>query len=588
MRWVFNKYNLSGIFYGLILLLGYACSRNGEDSVLSVVSGDQNAVRISVRVSGDATVAESAVRTLRLFIFSVDDGSMLLNKYYLTSEAKTEIPSDSYTYFANVAGEYKISEMLSKGSIRIVLVANEPMTLGGNYTLEKLKGMIVNYYDLYNNSGTLNIVIDATSQSSNKGYIPMVAESDALTRHEWDASAGKVVTMQLVRTLAKATLQISYNKNSGVFEHPDDKVTITGATVKFVPIYGYLGFPTKPYEAEQVNISGKVFDMPLVITPTTDKLVSNTLSFYLPEHTLSDVTYNNKKYTYLQINATYYSGDIKKDYNSTYKIALGDGVGGLASLSDVNTLSKEGLAVSRNTIYEVKAQVTTHGKLDIFQVEVGVVPWQKAEDVGGDIEAPVLNITGTEVRMSQKTVRVHFWSNQSSLFIGERGEQDGGIDFGVNDIFQDLTSTDNSGNFHLYAESDKEYEAYNGYLDIEFKDPAAYTQEHTYTLTLNAGGLKRAITVISNPRVGEIVFDANGGSGSYTYDIKYVELTGNPLYNAEITLTDPKARFTPPAGKEFLMWVYSNGESEVKSENGNCIVTLAGYTTKVKALWKNK
>lgn len=584
MKWLLNKYSLPGVFFILTVLIVYGCGRDNVDT--PDYSGNGNALSISAS-SSRAGDLESAIRTLRLFVFSADDGNMLLNKLYKTTEAVTAIPSDSYTYFANINGEYKISELLPRKSIRVMLVANEPTALNGNYTIERLRGTVLNYYDAYAKDGLMNIQIDGAGTTTNRGYIPMYAETAVLTHYEWNAGNGKVVNMPLVRTLAKVTLQLSKgDKPIDGFTDAGDKLTISSAAVTFIPMYSYLGDNTLPYEAEQVATEKQNFTPALEITPSVGKVSSNQLSFYIPEHILSDIAFNNRKYTAIQINAAYYSGATGETINSSYRIALGDGVAGLSSPGNITGLTKADLSISRNTEYRVKAQVTSTGKLDILQVKVDIAPWEGTEDVEGDADAPWMNITNTGVAMSQKVVRVRFWSNQADIHIESTGETDGGP-FTVDDIFKNLSVP--GDHFRLYAEGDPEYTAYNGYMDLEFTGDNYYNTERTYSLVLNAGGLKRTITVEANPRVGEIIFDANGGSGTYTREIRYAELNGKALSETDISVTIPAGMFTPPAGKELLMWVYSNGESAIVQAGGSdYVITPTGYITRIKALWKNK
>lgn len=583
MKCSLKKYSWECVLYVLVVAMTGSCTRSTLDNTPDY-TGNGEVLSLSTRAPGNADDAESAIRTLRLFIFSTSDGSMLLNKLYKTSEANPDIPVGTYSYFARVNDNYRISELIPKVEIKVVLVANELIALSGSYTLESLKGTVLNYYDIYGGSGTMDITIDGQDANSNKGYIPMYAESDGLTNYEWNAGNGVIVDMPLKRTLSKVILQISKEDGKPNFTNSGDKLTISGASVMFIPMYSYLGDSTLTYEAERVTSKKQDFSPILEITPMSGSITSNSLVFYLPERILSDVAYKNKKYTYIQVYATYYSKDEDKTYNSTYKIALGNGVTG--SEPDVTSLSKADLSIGRNKIYNVQAKVTTTGKLEILQVKVEIAPWGGTKDVVGDITAPLLNITKNYVEMSQKVVRVHFWSNLPDISLEAQGKKDGG-DFDVNTIFKDLVGS--GSNFKLFVGGDADFKAYNGYMDLEFLDANTYNQDGTYTLTINAGGLKRTVTVIANPKVGEIIFDANGGTGSFTHEVKYVDLNGNSLTASDIDITVPMNSFTPPAGKEFLMWVYSNGEVEVPGDvtTGAYKVRPTGYTTKIKAFWKN-
>lgn len=579
MKWLFN---IGPVFCLWVAVLCAGCGRQTWEEAPGAADSDE-ALKVSVRLSGKAGDPESALRTLRLFVFSEADGSMLLNKLYNTSEAVAGVPSGNYTYFCRTAGgNYQISELLPKGDIRIALVANEAAALNGSYTLDRLKGSVVNYYGMYEESGSLNIRIDGQSSTSNRGYIPMYAESGLLTHAEWNSAGGKTVDMWLVRTLAKVELQL--NKEAGGITNlePGDKLTISSASIIFVPEYSYLGNEGLPYDNAPVNTSQQSFSPALEITSGSGVLSSDVLSFYVPEHLLSDLTFDAGKYTYLRINAAFYSDQTKETTNSVYKIPIGNGV----TTTSVAGLSKADLSVTRNTVYRVKARVKSIGQLEVFQIKVEIKPWEKTEDVDGDIDGAWLNVTSTYVEMSQKVVRVYFWSNQPALTLGSVGQVAGGGDFTVNDVFLNLSPGDH---FKVFAEGDPGYAAYNGYMDLEFANAALYRTNETYTLLMKAGGLKRSFTVVANPKVGEIVFDANGGLGEYTQTVSYADLNDKALLGAEVTVTVPMDRFTAPAGKEFSLWVGENGDEVVQGGGVNqFVVKLTGYTTKVKALWKDK
>lgn len=562
-------------------ILGGGCSRH-DLSGIPTDSGGEDVLRVTTQLSGKASDPESAIRTLRLFVFSEVDGRMLLNKLYYTSEALTAVPADSYTYFAWVGGSYRISELLPRETIQVVLVANEASALNGNYTLDRLKGAVVNYYDIYEDSGAMNIVIDGRSTTSNKGYIPMYAESASLTHYEWNAGNGRTVEMPLVRTLAKVVLRLNKGEGGITGLYPRDKLTISSASVVFVPEYSFLGNEGLPYDDAPVNTLQENLNPAFEITAATGKDSSDVLSFYVPEHILSDLTFNSARYTYLRINATYYSDVTKETTNSSYRIPIGNGV----RTTSVAGLSKADLSVTRNTLYNINARVTSVGKLEVFQIQVVIKPWEKTEDVEGDIEGPWLNVTSANVGMSQRVVRVHFWSNQSDLSLEASGQLSGGGNFTVNDVFMNLVPGDH---FKLYAKGEGGYTDYNGYMDLEFVRDDLYRNGETYTLWMKAGKLKRSITIVANPKVGEIVFDANGGTGSYTKEVRYADLNGRPFLGNEIALTVPMDGFTAPVGKEFVLWMNENGEEVAAGSGTNeYVVKLAGYTTRIKALWKTK
>lgn len=586
MRCLFKTYSLTGILYSLTLIVSWSCSQPTTGDTPDY-GNDGSTILISTRAGEDT---ESAIRTLRLFVFAESDGRMLINKSYQTSNALPGIPANTYTYFVRNGEQYDISEILPKVAIKVILVANEPTSLDGPFTIDNLRGKILNFYSMYGSGGQMDIKIDGSSSTSNKGYIPMYAESAFLIHHDWSAFNGKTVNMSLIRTLSKITLQVSKGTLAGGDFEPGDKLKINSASVKFVPEFDYLGDSSFPYENDGVSLATQTFGQPIEIEASGGALTTDRLTFYMPEHIISDASFKNKKYTYIQINATFHSGDTGEDINSVYKIPIGNGVHKLytgSTAGDISILSKEDLTVSRNTTYNVDAEVSTHGKLEIFQVKVGIVPWEGEEEMDGSVDTPLLNVTNTMVRMSQKVVRVHFWSNQPALYVEAEGEKDGNA-IHVNDEFVDLSgiSGQSTTHFKLYADTDNDHLPYNGYIDIELKNSADYDTEHAYLLTLKAGDIKRTIRISTNPVMGEIIFDANGGTGTFTREVRYKDLEGKELTEVSISVENPEAGITPPTGKRFLAWVYSSDETPVTIDKNKIIIQLRGYSTAIKALWQ--
>ena len=129
-------------------------------------------------------------------------------------------------------------------------------------------------------------------------------------------------------------------------------------------------------------------------------------------------------------------------------------------------------------------------------------------------------------------------------------------------------------------------------MDIKFVSPDTYNNNRKYTLTLNAGGLKRTVVIESNPVVAQIVFNANGGSGSpLPCEVRYSQLEGKVILGKEITVQSVDIPvFTPPSGMVFSgKWTYVSSGAEVPDDgNGNLTVTLHGSSTHLSALWIDK
>ena len=580
-----------------LLLLAGGCQKEsaGPDP-----NGADGALVISAKASEPGTDAENAIRTLRLFVFSTDDGTMLLNKMYKTADAAADVPQGSYTYFVNQGGAYRISEMLPKQNINVMLLANETAAMDGDYTMDQVRDFQLRYYNQYGSTDVMDVKITGTDNGAdNRGYVPMFTEIGELSLFQWNAGNGRIVDMPLKRNLAKVALKLEAGAiNDPAFQVGRDKITIKSASVVRIPQFSYVGDVSLTYAGPLISSATKTFSQPIETDGTTTGQTTDQLTFYVPEYVIAQDYADNGQYTYIQVNAEYYSADTGETISSVYKIPLGNGVNKLYDASapaDLKDLTREDFVVSRNTLYNVQATVSSKGTLQVFQVTVGIEPWTAGEDVNVDSDTPLLNVSNLSVDMSASKVRVYFWTNQANSYIEAAGKKNATADFDVNTVFSDLSGTAgaNTGNFHIYAAGEDKQYPYNGYIDLRFADAATYSGDSDiYTLMLNAGGLRRSISVQANPVMGTIVFDANGGTtadgtGSVVHSVKYGELGGNALVGSTLSVADPQGQFTAPTGKAFLYWSYSKtGVPAVNAPTlGSCQVVPTGTTTTVYAIW---
>ncbi|GGJ85585.1 hypothetical protein GCM10007084_06550 [Parabacteroides faecis] len=597
MKGLFQKYRLNLLTGCLLLVFGICgCEQEVLIDQKTETTDHTDAICIVTRVSSDigageakASDKENAIRSLRLFVFSSDGKTMLLNKYFLTSDAAGEIPSNTFTYFVKTADdEFKISELLKKQNIIICLVANELKSMDGTLTYEQVRDARLDFSSIYDSNGMLDISLAGQGNASNKGYIPMYAETKSLSTDEWNAGQGKIINMSLIRSVAKVVLQITKGTLSGNDWDNNVEVTFKEASVVRIPQYGFMGLGALPYEGSQISTTTSPFDS-YVVSKSSSLPSSKQLVFYVPEFIMSQS--NNQQYSYLQITADYHTDT--EDLKTTYKIPLGNGVQQLYNNSgkQINDLSQSELSLTRNTQYNVNATVSSIGTLAIFQIELNVTGWTKTEEISGSVNTPVLNVTSKDIPMSVETVRVFFWTNQEEVFIEEEGIAYDGSKFNVNNLFDNLAGQGVS-NFHLFKSQESSYYPYNGYMDIKFVSSDTYNNNNKYTLILNAGGLKRTVVIESNPVVAQIIFNANGGSGSTNpCEVRYSQLEGMAILGKEITVHSVDIPvFISPSGMVFSgKWTYTSSGAEVPDDgNGNLTVTLHGSTTYLSALWIDK
>ncbi|WP_293712548.1 fimbrial protein [uncultured Parabacteroides sp.] len=588
------------LLFGLVSLLSIGCSEEQAIGTPTVDASGNAVMRISVRAAGVSTevgnVAENAIRSLRVFFFT-QDNSLFATQYYEDKDLMSSLPTDpkkAYDYFIKDGDSYVISKLFKKEvPLKIIVVANELSSLTGVTKIDDIKGTVLRYYDNYNSNGKLDINI-AGSGGTNRGYIPMYSETGLMSVYEWDASNGKDVKMNLERALAKVTLKI---KKGDTFSDVSGKgkLEIASASIVNVPRRAWLDRSDLGYSDTYVSTLAKNFGTHLVIEPTTTGDVStDVLTFYIPEHNLVEAAFNNGIYTYIQVNGEFTEADGSTKTNTSYQIPLGDGVSAYNGGSiDVGNLSLKDLHISKNTSYQVVASVATKGKLERFEVKVTPKEWENPENIEANLGIPYLNVTSLHVDMSEKRVNVYFWTNQDKPYIGEDGvmkdENQSESLITVNTVFKDLSCSLGNTTTHF------DYKAlskggYTGSMIFEFDNDDRYENIATYKLTLHAGELTRTIEVNSNPIIGKVVFDGNGGKieseDTYMKEIRYADWPGTTFFGGEYEIASPSYT-SPAADKEFLMWVYSGDERQVDVDNdGKLKIIIGGYITGIKALWK--
>lgn len=561
MKVRYGKQTWLALAAGLSVLLFGACSESLSAPESPPASGS-GALMITAKATAPGTAAENAIRTLRLLVYSVDGGELLVNKLLMTEDALTEIPSDTYTYFAVVNGQYTISEMLPKQAIRAYLVANETRSFDPKPTEEQVRDRQVNLYAIYGTGGTMDIPVTGTDPASNRGYIPMFAQSGTLEPYQW-AGSGKAVRMEMERTLAKVTVRIKGGAMTDPVFTPGDKITIKSAAIVHIPQYFYLGNSAFSNSASLVSTSVQPFVTPIEIDGVSES-ATDQLTFYIPEHIISQAYVDNVQYTYIQVDGEYYSADAGETIRNVYKIPLGNGVGKLyeaVNPARIEDLTVPDLTVSRNVHYDVEAQVATIGKLEGLQVVVRVLDWDGEEQVNGDVDAPLLNVSSVSVVMINNKTRVSFWTNSREVGVEPmctlRYEYGGSQDITVNNVFKPISASPgiSTSHFKVYQNYESLYYPYNGYIDFEFLYPpttrSSMGQMVSCEVVLNANGLRRTIKVHVDTET-VLTFQATEGAGisQFQTSVRTSDLGGgNKVY-----VEDPRAKFTPLPGRVFTGW----------------------------------
>ena len=596
-----NRIKQATLLLGLLSLFSIVGCTEQEVTDPAVEASGEAVMRISVRTVGISTEvgdeAENAIRTLRVFFFA-EDGSLFATQYYEPKDLMAGVPTDSkkaYDYFIKEGDSYVISKLFKKGiPLKVIVVANELGSLEGLTKIDDVKGSVLRYYDNYNNNGKLDIIVTG-SGSTNQGYIPMFSETGLMSVYEWNSSNGKTVGMNMERSLAKVTVQIKKGLIPPSEVTGSGKLEISSASIVNAPRRAWLDRSDLEYNDTYVSTRLTEFGTPLIIKADgTGNESTDVLTFYIPEHNLVEAAFKNGIYTYIQVNGKFTEADGTTVINTIYQIPLGDGMSvHNGSSVDIGSLSLNDLHISKNTYYKVVANVATQGKLERFEVKVQPQSWEVPDEIDADLGVPYLNVTSLHVDMSEKEVKVYFWTNQEKPYVSAEGirkeENQSEESITVNDVFMELACTEGSmsQNFHYEASSKG---GYHGFMNFVFEKDDAYTTTAVYKLTLNAGKLTRTIEVNSNPVIGKIVFDGNGGKiesqDTYIQEIRYADWQKDAFFGEIYNVSQPT--ITPPAGYDFFMWVYSNEERSIDTENGNLNIAIGGYITGIKALWKQK
>ncbi|HHV86377.1 MAG TPA: hypothetical protein GXX42_11285 [Petrimonas sp.] len=169
-----------------------------------------------------------------------------------------------------------------------------------------------------------------------------------------------------------------------------------------------------------------------------------------------------------------------------------------------------------------------------LEINLDVTDWGSV-NVNGSTISRSLNVSAMQTNLSERSVsRIFFWTDQPHVSVDPVGYVDtsGNTTFNVNDFFTDLAGA-SASNLHFDAGTGR------GYLDIETDIPVNQNpQSYSHRIYLNAGGLRREITVNTTirpavdwsalPYIGtfhrwnetgeRLIFGANTGTWTATVD----------------------------------------------------------------------
>lgn len=233
------------------------------------------------------------------------------------------------------------------------------------------------------------------------------------------------------------------------------------------------GMPTQSWLLA-ANYSGNAFNdgaaqSPLSFSalpdPGEDGFMS-TYRFYIPEYLVSDKT----KYSYLYIGARLKDNPAVK---YSYELVLGNGMATRTFEEMYATdISLSDLTVSRNTCYTLTANIIGFGSANEIKVNLGAEEWTPVT-VENNLAGRMLNVSDIAVTVSATTDgRIYFWSNQKDVDVSV---DTNGYTGTINKTYSYNTGTSSGV----------------GTLTI----PYTGAPQGTYTIYLNAGGLRREITV---------------------------------------------------------------------------------------------
>lgn len=370
-----------------------------------VTERDNAVLSLSTRI-GDITAGsgnENIVKTLRLMVFN-SAGAQIANTYYEETLLEELKNGDGKTF--------TLTQRLPRdlGQINVCLIANEPQSWDLGRTTDKvsyivLQNLTIHYlqnFDFINNNGNVD---DLNLYVSPDDYFLMYVE----TATNFIAGNMSITdVLQLKRTAAKVTLVLGYDRLSDVNYDNGEDFELKSVSIQNQPLYSFLFGAT--YDSDEFFSSAYQ-----VLVYKQDTKVTEPVSFYIPEHYLSENAFNSNLKTYIEVLGEYTTGGIKVPV--IYKIPLGEGVQKIYTMPNY-TPSIEDYTIVRNHHYTVNGKITRLGEKDGLQAQISILPWVDGGNIEVDTPAPYLNVSDIALKRTISSAepdisdKIFFWTNQ--------------------------------------------------------------------------------------------------------------------------------------------------------------------------------
>lgn len=415
----------NAILFGFISILLMSCVR--EEMIAPGSQGEPTRITIDTKGTLNDTEPDKRISSLRIMAFSA---SGLLK--------------DNELYTSDLLTETLTHEILS-GSYTFVFIANE---LSAGYLYESL-GAVSRYSDL----ASLQLPADAFDNDLD---IPMlyIKEDVVVLPDETMVIDGSSTTewrLQLERIAVRFDLRLKSEKD----------LTASFRGIRFHNLPDYI--PLLPDNANYSGSRNTLRDLPLSsFEQTTD--ATYPWSMQAERIILPSNVFNPKS------NAD--NAILLSIINEEGQISPGTTLGGNEIQNDYTS--------PRNYRYSVDGLLR---QLNMIEVNIAAAHWEDVI-IGGNPDDIVLNVSTVHAEISAiHSQRIHFWSNQESVYVESIGYWGEGtlarVD--INDYLQGLTG-ENAYNFSYDPQTGE------GYLDLY----TTHTEsEVNGRIILNAGGMQR-------------------------------------------------------------------------------------------------
>ena len=435
-----------------------------------------------------ASIPEQTMIALRVIIFQSNaggiDGVLLFND-------KIDVPGG--------ATEIEIDRVVPSGYLNIYLIANETaaMNLGA---ITAPASALLNTIRLDYSTTAGNDYLSPTHFPMYEEYKRVVVDPNGVISHEKVKVVGGKTILEIDRAIAKLTVNIACD----FADISNNKIALEDITLINMPLTPFL-VPNKQYDSANpvdyfssstLTFGPAVPADSVLVTPRPGNtgFDTDTITYYIPEHRINN---NHDNFTHLFIKACLANNpSIKFDYTVPICQGLGDGTGGTYTVDSIKnnlgTIPNDALSVFRNTHYNFDLKIKGLGSLKAIEVSATVRPWDSIWIDGTD-RKPYLNVSTVATTVNGFiSQRIYFWTNQpdSLVYLDETGKvaTTAGVDFTVNDIFNDVAGLDVS-NFYFNPATG------SGYFDLILLPSGSALPPTRYLIYLRASELLREIEV---------------------------------------------------------------------------------------------